>query len=74
MSSDETPPEWEIERLTRLLKITGDHAVAYKSKFHDMQEEIWRLEKLYLKFKGRSDRQKEYIEELERKLGIDNAL
>lgn len=74
MSSKPEDAETEEERLRRLLKIMGDHAVSYKSKFHDMQEEIWRLEKLYYKFKGRAERQSEYIAELEHTLGIDDAL
>ena len=73
MSSSE-PVETEEQRMIRIARVLGDTAVFYKSQFHEMQEEIWRLEKLYYKFKGRSERQAERIAELEHKLGIDDAL
>lgn len=64
----------EEDRLRHLLKVMGDHAVAYKGHFHDMQDKFFDASARAIKAEAKVKRQREYIEELEHKLGIDDAL
>lgn len=72
MNSDDFATE--EDRLRHLLKVMGDHAVAYKAHFHEMQDKFFEASTRAAKLDAKVKRQRAYIEELEKELGRDDAL
>ena len=69
-----TSNETEVERLRRLLKVALDHADSYKAHFHHLQETAWKAQHESIRRGNLIKKQREKIGELEKRLGIDDAL